>query len=400
MILRCFSLILFAIVFAPGFLKAQPGPVGNNTQKAIDALVVSNYDKMYEDIEILRRILDRKLQPLYQRVQHTTAKPVYAELFSTMSNNISIPSNVLPLTTYGNSVLLPQPPQVYHTADLVVPNPLYNASLPNSLAPFTTEEKGLSSLEGVYLKGQGIVYTATLTSMQPLARTETAKKPVSEWESVRRQVRNEKEKPKKSEASKPPSLSDVLLKALAENGHNFSQLGENESLTIIITVHDANASSPPEKSAEESTKTEAKPSNNGGGSDLQSQGRDLELLGELHLKQGKHEEAIKALHKAAELTKSPKRKAELLRKLAQCYLTQGQDEEARTAVDLAITYLKKEKEAKAKPAPAAKPAPTLPVKLIISAPKKLLEQAKEGKIAFEEFRRQAHVETLRFDDRR
>jgi hypothetical protein len=33
-------------------------------------------------------------------------------------------------------------------------------------------------------------------------------------------------------------------------------------------------------------------------------------------------------------------------------------------------------------------------------PKKLLDETKEGKIPFEEFRRRARVETLRFDERR
>jgi hypothetical protein len=54
----------------------------------------------------------------------------------------------------------------------------------------------------------------------------------------------------------------------------------------------------------------------------------------------------------------------------------------------------------AKPAPAAKPVAALPIKLIISAPKKLLDEAGKGKMTFEEFRRRASVETLRFADRR
>lgn len=402
MIRRCFSLTLFALVFAPGFLRAQQEPAEGKTRIFFEVFVEPKYDKMYEDIEILRRILDRKLQPLYQRVQRATAKPVYAELSSaTLPHFDSLYRSVLPNTAYNYMLPLPQPPQVYPTIDLVVPNPsVFNAQLPNSLATLTTEEVGFSSLEGVYLKGQGIVYTATLTSLQPLAKTESAKKSVSEWESVRRQVRNEKETPKKPEASKPPLLSDVLLKVLAENGHHFAQLGENESLTIILTVHDANAPSPPAKSEKGSAKTESQSADKAVIPGLRAEVRDSELLGELHLKQGKHEEAMKAFHYVLKRISDPKREAELHRKLAQCYLMQGQDEKARAELDQAITLMKKVMQAKVNPAPPSKPSPALPSKLIISAPKKLLDQVKEGKITFEEFRRQAHVETLRFDDRR
>ncbi len=76
-------------------------------------------------------------------------------------------------------------------------------------------------------------------------------------------------------------------------------------------------------------------------------------------------------------------------------------EEARAALGQVLALAIEDKEANAKPAPAATPpAAPLPIKLIVSAPKKLLDQVKEGKISFEEFRRQASVETLTFDGKR
>src|SRR5262249_9187603 len=105
----------------------------------------------------------------------------------------------------------------------------------------------IRTLEGIYLKGQGVVYTVTLSSLQLTAKVETAK-PVSEWESVRREFRKEKETPKKSDAGKVAGLREVLLKVLAENGHHFSRLGENESLTIVVTVHEESKPQPPRKS--------------------------------------------------------------------------------------------------------------------------------------------------------
>lgn len=399
MILRSLPLVLFAVVFAPGLLHAQPHLL-EGQPIFIDIDRPPNHDKMYEDIEIMRRILDKKLHGLYPSRTYQTFG-----MSGMQGGMYGMPGGMYGMEERkgmgGINGMLGGMGGMWG-----------GMGMGGGMMPVTVS---LPSLEGVYLKGQGVVYTATLASLQPPAKAEAHRSGNayqaflqsahvnSEWESIRRQVRNEKEKPKKPEASKQPSLSDVLLKVLAENGHHFSQLGENESLTIIITVHDANAPLPPAKSGEGSAKTESKLSNTSGGSDLQSQVRDLELLGELHLKQGKYNEAIEALHKAMVMTKSPKRNAELCRKLAQCYLMRQDPADfrnARATLEEALALMEKDKEAKNEPAPAAKPAPALPVKLIISAPKKLLDQAKEGKIAFEEFRRQAHVETLRFDHRR
>jgi tetratricopeptide (TPR) repeat protein len=268
------------------------------------------------------------------------------------------------------------------------------------------EEVVAPTLEGVYLKGQGVVYTATLTSLQPAAKTETPK-PVSEWESVRRQLRNEQEESKKPEETKPPTLSDALLKVLAENGHHFSQLGENESLTVVLTVHEAKPTSSPQKSsgggAGGSAKTESKPAT-GQSAAYRSQVRDLELLGDLHLKQGQNEEALKAFQQAVEVKElDPNESATLYRKLAQCYLALEKIAEARAALDKAAEISKNAQEAAAtknKQTTAKSPTPTLPIKLIVSAPKKLLVEIKGGRITFDDFRRQALVETLRFGENR
>lgn len=388
MILRWLTLALFALGFAPGLLHAQQEPIIHPKLTRVDmrGQRAVNIDKMYEDIEIMRRILDGKLDSLYpsaMRQGNSTRNQWYFEP-STYEAEVTVPGEVKKNNTFR-----------------VVPETRFVQTIDG--VPF-------KALEGVYLKGHGVVYTATLPSLEPPAKagahstaarlTWTIAHSESEWDNIRRQVRNEKEEPKKSEAIKPPSLSDVVLKVLAENGHHFSQLGENESLTIVLTVHEPRPSPPATKSRTGSASAESKQANNGSGPDLRAQLRDLELLGELHLKQGKYDEAIKTFHKAMGQTENEKRQAELLRKLAQCHLMQGQDEKARNELDKAIIILKQETKAEEKPAPAPKPAAELPVKLIISAPKKLLDQAKEGKITFEEFRRQASVETLRFGDHR
>ncbi len=255
MILRSLLLVLFAIVFAPDFLHAQR--LLRFSEKEI---VATNdqpgYDKMYEDIEILRRILDRKLKPLYPRVHvpNLLSNPFTSQLqspYELAPGQLQSPYDFAPGQLYT----------LYHRAE---PRTYVLSSPPS-------KEEILSSLEGVYLKGQGVIYTATVSSLRLSGKAErdstvealltTIAQQDSEWESVRRQVRNEKEKPKKPEASKPPSLSDVLLKVLAENGHHFSQLGENESLTIVLTMHETSPSSTAAKSAGGSAKEESKPAN-------------------------------------------------------------------------------------------------------------------------------------------
>jgi tetratricopeptide (TPR) repeat protein len=256
----------------------------------------------------------------------------------------------------------------------------------------------------------GVVYTATLSSLDSPSMTAKAEtiKPVSEWESVRRQLHNEKEEPKKSETIKPLSLSDVLLKLLAENGHHFSQLGENESLTIVLTVHQSSVSSSSRKSSTGGSGTPAKSeskSSTGHSASYLSQARDLELLGGLHMKQGQYEEALKAFQKAIEVKQlDPNESMALYRKLAQCYLALERVAEAKAALDKTAEISKNAQDAadaKNKLPAANKPAaPALPAKLIISASKKLLGEIKTSRISFDDFRNQAHVETLHFGERR
>ncbi len=246
MIRRWLFLSLAVVAFSPGLLRAQ--------EKITATLIrFPNHHQMYEDVEIFRRILDRKLDPLYpqsslQRWSTMTA-PAYTlnqgQLFTTYRRT-TVDPGLTSITTTG--VVNPA------WVDLGQPALVFPNNTATALLDVASTQEVRHPLEGVYLKGQGVVYTATLSSLQSAAADEPAK-PVSEWESTRRQLRNEKEEPKKPAASKPPDLSEVLLKVLAENGHHFAQLGENESLTVVITVHDSGAPAP--KSSEGSAK--AKP---------------------------------------------------------------------------------------------------------------------------------------------
>ena len=395
MISRWLPLALCVTVFAPGLLHAQPTEPQPRTQDYFSEDNPTNHNKMYEDVEILRRILDRKLTPLYP-----------SETFLNM-NGMMMMGGMNPYQGYlrGAADITPANRDYFSPAielAIIKREEVRRSALQTRRAMIedaewerehTPHPEKLRSLEGVYLKGQGVIYTATLSSLQLPAQAEVAgsakeallelARSPSEWESVRRQVRNEKEEPKKAETTKPPELSDVLLRTLMENGHHFSQLGENESLTIVITVRETSPSSSGPKSEEKSSDRSQITI------DLATKVRDLELLADLHLKQGQYKEALVEYTKTLELLPS----AELHRKLAQCYLGLHQMEIARTEVDRAIEFSKKSQDAKDKPKPVA----TLPVKLIVSASKKLLDEAKGGKITFVELRSKAHVETLKFD---
>jgi hypothetical protein len=148
------------------------------------------------------------------------------------------------------------------------------------------------------------------------------------------------------------------------------------------------------------------------------------LLADLHLKQREFQKAVlayeKALEfqqKAAELQRRIERDGqglprfppprdlaaevetmELLTRLAQAYLGQGKS-------DLAIKTIQKIGEQTQRmanvPPPASagrvkRPVP-LPARLIVSAPKKVLEQVGAGKMRFEDFRKAATVQYLNFD---
>src|SRR5262249_20195044 len=99
--------------------------------------------------------------------------------------------------------------------------------------------------EGVYLKGQGIVYTVTMPPPADDPRPRGSRptpQGLSDWERMRKQLRGEKPAaPGAAAESKQPSVADVVLKLLADNGHNFKHLGDTESITVVVTFRDFNA---------------------------------------------------------------------------------------------------------------------------------------------------------------
>jgi hypothetical protein len=408
--------------------------------------------RVYEDVEIMRRLLDQKIQS--QVPARYSYLPAWAD--ARYCQSCHEPATA-PYREWSRYLTTNQPSGVVNEIYL---NPhTNNATWLNMWSTavnrnWVAAHHGLSAaprMEGVYLRNQGVVYTVTLPLEPGTARPQPPKpaaKPLSEWERLRREIRGEKpEAATPPPARKEPALADTLLKTMAENGHNFSELAANESVTVVVTfrpvspagagqvsldldvgnsfwieLHNPAAPGLTPYTPATSTTTSAATSSAGGTTSTStgtttaarstpSSARDYLLLGDLLLKQGKAQEAVAAYTNAGKLleTGSPaegEKAEEQLRKLAQAYLAAGDVKGARTALDQ-LARSERSAAAKASQAPAAKgssnarpaetPKPTPPpAKLIVSATKQVLDQVGSGKMSFEDFKKAATVQYLDF----
>jgi tetratricopeptide (TPR) repeat protein len=134
------------------------------------------------------------------------------------------------------------------------------------------------------------------------------------------------------------------------------------------------------------------------------------LLGDLHLRQGQYKTAITAYEKALALAqkaleRQPDQKqqiltlTELYSKLAQARLGAGEADKAREALEHAMAYARLAEKASGKGeeggGPPKESALPLPSRLILSVPKKLLDQVGSGKMSYEEFRKAASIEYVK-----
>jgi len=310
-----------------------------------------------------------------------------------------------------------------------------------------------SAPEGVYLKGHGVVYTVTLTGPSPTPKARPkgqAAAPLSEWDRARKELRGEKvEAP--AAAPEPPSLADVIVKILAENGRHFALLEPEESITVVVTFRGekptpATASQPSGPGGViggmpgeagiaiggldrgvpvlsgipgvgrlftlDNPVSGAGDAPLGGGAPPGGQptsAQDYVLLGDLHMKQGKYRDAATAYHQACSIiidnapaqdprSKDPNKVVQeaatpVLKKEAQAWLSAGYEAKARELLDAVATYEKGKTPPGAAVSAASRPS-ALPAKLIVSAPKKLLDQVGAGKMTFEEFKKGATVDSI------
>jgi hypothetical protein len=431
----------FKFVFAGLVWAAFTVPVLPQTAE-IQKDVSANLDKQrsqerYEQIEILRRLLDHGLTGRDTGKVHSTAFSPDGKHLATATSEGAV--------------------RIWDTATgKLLRDPHASLELP--------------ALQGVYLKGQGVVYTTTIPpgTLAPVvdAGATSVEKPLTEWERVRSEVRGEKPEPNKPKSK--ASLADLLLRTLADNGKHMTQLPEGESITVAVTfapmqscmachanpwsvtdlpimgnmfrgtssIGSSGTTSSLGGSGTSSTGTSGSGSSTTTSQETQFRSarekflRDLSdqhgeakktvLLGDLHLKQKQYHEATQAFQKASESfvnilekirrasldvtgslpTTNPTVELDLLEsrtKLAQALLGEGKQDEARKILSAIATQAQRGAQTDpAKPA-AEKPGIVLPSKLIVSASKKSLEAVGSGKMTFEEFRKTATVDYLTFD---
>lgn len=376
-----------------------------------------NRATMYEEIEIMRQLLSRKLEKLYSGSVRQAWNLMPGHNFGLGSRLAWQELGATPLGLNNMNVLPLQNGEFL--------NLLQNGALGYSGSVTIAQPRSLD-IEGSYLKGQGIVYTMTLPACLDKADTEPAKPPrkrLTDWERIRKHLHGEAEPEAGEQASSPskePNLMEILLNVLFENGHRFTQLGENEKLTVVVTFRPDDPKDPQGTDA-----TNAAPSAGsvpfanaptpggqapgaaevggipGSPQKPPSSARDYLLLGDLHLKQGEVNAAQGAYRRALEQASSESRERntlglmrELHQKLAQAYLAANDLENARKEFD-ELDKLHKRGAAKRDSSDRSVEG-KLPAKLFISASKKLLDQAGAGKVSLEDFKKSATVEHLDF----
>ncbi len=288
----------------------------------------------------------------------------------------------------------------------------------------------LAGAEGVYLKGCGVVYSASLPPsslpLLPQAIPAAAAGP-SAWDQARAELRGEKARPREqTTAARQTSLSETVLRLLAENGRHFRHLPDNEPITVALSFrgvvtcthcHQTTAGMLTQVAVGKYRYVAAGTSSNvpqagsPGGLDPNTLPQGM-VVGELHLRQRRYDEAEKAyLGALQELSQALNREkeqhgamemktllasVEAANKLAQLYLSRGDNDKAVKYLEVArrAAQWAEERGGQGKGGPAA--GVPLPARLVVSAPKKLLDQVGAGKMTFEEFRKAASVEYLTF----
>jgi hypothetical protein len=406
-----------AWLLAAGSAQAAPAAPAD----AKDPSLKAPADKqLYEDVEIMRRLLDRAFERAYAFPSRKPGQPL-AEFEATDSGDRRYFSRV-------------------HLGELSDLNGIHSRNLAAHEPP---------AAEGVYLKGVGVVYTATLP---PPAGDPRAGKgpggtppPLSPWERTRRELRGDKVEDAPKDGDGQPPLADVILQVLADNGRHFTSLPDGEQITVAVTFRGAgcvschtgkNGRDPIARPFEtdlgapggaafrhllgEKYDQGGKPADAksiGSGAAPAESFREAQLLGDLHLKQGRAKEAAEAyLTMLKKLGMDADGKAEkwappvevndllatveLLQGFAKAKLALKESDAAHNALKLAEGLEKRAQDltgGAANPGPPAPPAGArLPSKLVVTASKKQLDQIGSGKMTFDEFRQAATVEYLTF----
>jgi hypothetical protein len=354
----------------------------NSNAKEAAAPAAATTTGLYEEVEILRRLLNRELDSAYGLPAHGMNQALFAQT--------------------GNA------------GQRVV-----------------TDGHQQMAAEGVYVKGCGVVYSATLAPpSRPLLpqAVPAVVAPPTAWDQARAELRGEKRRPpEENAAARQASLTESILRLLAENGRHFRHLADNESITVALTFrrgvacthcHAANwastAASPYKhpnvlSAASASQPNAPVPVETTGRNDPEPYANEI-LTGDLHVRQRRLDAAVQAytgaLHTLSQALNREKERhgvmevktllasVEVANKLAQVHTALGRNEEAMKFLEVARKSAQWAEERAGQGKPGTGAGVPLPSRLVVTVPKKVLEGA--GKMTFEDFRKAASVEYLTF----
>lgn len=409
------GLVGLLLLLPPARVEAQqaPNPTASAVQGERGPSQSSQATQMYEDIAIMRRVLKGKL------ARYNSAMLVRAETFSDCTKcHSTAHGKPIAIADFDNDGWLDLVTANQHGVPTLYRNTGDGKFLDTTaLSGFMDAHRGLLAkerpsldIEGAYLRGHGVVFTVTMPtppSDPHRGATPASNKPLSDWDRARKEIRNEKltaEESKQQPAE--PALADVILKVLADNGKHFGQLKPEETLTVAVTFrhgtaqpiavfHDATV-----PGGQAQTTGQAKPASDkdsSGAAKPATTARDYVLLGDLHLKQGKLQDALQSYEAAARIEPKVAKDPAILERLAQVYAAQGAKDQAAAMIaharklqeDAAAQQAKNTQGGESSAAP-------LPAKLIVSISKRVLDQVGSGNLSMEAFRKEAHVENLTF----
>jgi len=414
------GLLCLAVALAPAVAQ-PPGPIsGGSFPGGLNTTGTAPVtDSMQENVEILRRLLDKALLESYGFPAHN---PLAPKVFFS-----------------GLPAGMPGVSDEFVAKNIAGDGPQGD---PHAAAgPHT---------EGVYLKDYGVVFTATLP-LPPFSvvggtgASPAGKQAPDEWDRIRKEIHGEAPDQGAQAVPGHTPLSEVILKVLADNAKHFNNLGqdmgpaaEDKKITVAVTFRGAATcgnchqnlggsgpivtfglpQTPPGPAGQPGAGGfPAAPDGSGtpGAPQFFTDARNDILLGDLHMKQGKPQEAIEAYHKAAQQVIPGLRHTEqtepglthrdvpallaavdIGNKLAAAYMAAGDDNRARGALKETAEFAKQAERLTGVAVPVGPATPpatqALPSKLVVTATKKQLDDVASGKLTFEAFCKAATVE--------
>jgi hypothetical protein len=223
---------LSVLLLTPTVVSAQTEAI----QKDIDQSL--QQARMYEDIEIMRRLLHRKIAGLAQSCQkcHGEGGGDMAGMAGMMGGGM--------FGGEGGAAMMPGPMMAGTPGMPGMPGLGAGVGMPmagmGSMPGGPEGRTDTTTVDGVHIPGQGVVFQveapALLAMLPPKIPRSQPKPKLSEWEVIRKQLRGEKiEAPAPADNPHEPNFQQVITSTLAEHGKNFRALGDKEKLTVAVT---------------------------------------------------------------------------------------------------------------------------------------------------------------------